>query len=580
MDNIEKSLFSNRWNSFWTLIIQYRPSRWIIGVAILLGLGETLLALLVPLLTMNLVDVLSTASINYQLIAILVIVFLGQALMSGFSYYMMAYVGQHIIAGLRNHLWNHLVRLPIPYFDQESSGEMMSRVTHDTNVIKDFITANVIPFFSGIISIIGALLFLLWIDWKMTALMLLSVPLAVVVLLPLGSKMFAISKAMQDETAKFQGDLGRVLGDIRLVKASNAEEIESTKGGKRISELFTYGLKESKIQAIVSPLMMTIMLLVLVILIGYGGFRVSTGTLSAGGLVAIILYMFQIIVPFTTMASFFTQFQKAMGATSRIQEIFKQEQENHQLANEVSKRDSLRFENVSFSYQPDKKVLKDISFTSKPGEVIGLVGQSGSGKTTIFSLLERFYEPTAGAIYVGNQNLSSIDLKSWRNNIAYVSQESPMMAGTIRANVTYGLGNITDEQIKNAMTQASLDSFISSLPLQYDTEVGERGIKLSGGQRQRLAIARAILRDPDILLLDEATAHLDSASELDVQTALQRLMKGRTTLVIAHRLSTVRHANKLLVIENGEITGQGTHDELYVTHSFYRKLFEQQFTNR
>jgi ATP-binding cassette subfamily B protein AbcA/BmrA len=235
------------------------------------------------------------------------------------------------------------------------------------------------------------------------------------------------------------------------------------------------------------------------------------------------------------------------------------------------------FEGVSFGYSEDKPILRELNFTAEAGQTTAFVGPSGAGKTTIFSLIERFYEPTAGRLRSGEQDAAGIALREWRGRIAYVSQESPVMSGTIRENLTYGLELATDEAVAAAVRQANLADFVASLPQGLETQAGERGVKLSGGQRQRLAIARAILRDPDILLLDEATAHLDSASEGLVQQALDSLMRGRTTLVIAHRLSTVRGADKLIVIEDGRATGQGTHDELLASHAFYRKLVHGQF---
>lgn len=574
---------SPQWKTFFEMIAAHKPARWILVAAVILGLGETVLSLLIPLLTMEMVDQLSAASLAGGTIALLVSIFVVQALLSGLSIYTMSYVGQYVVAGLRRAVWQKVLGLPIPFFDRNPSGETMSRVTHDTNVIKDFITGHVIPFVSGLISIIGAVVLLLAIDWKMTLLMLLAAPAALLILWPLGAKMFSISRSMQEETAQFQGDLGRVLADIRLVKVSLAEPVEEKQGGKRIAQLFRYGLKEARIQSIVSPLMMTVMLLILVLLIGYGGVRVAEETLTAGALVAIILYMFQIIVPFTQLAAFFSQFQKAMGASERIREIMQEKPEEPaaseavELVEESSYRQSLVFDQVSFGYSPERQILQGVSFKAGSGHTTAFVGPSGTGKTTIFSLIEQFYLPGKGNIYYGSVPISDIPLKEWRQRIAYVSQESPVMAGTIRENLIYGLNEVNEERIQEAVKQASLTSFIDSLPENYNTEVGERGVKLSGGQRQRLSIARAILRDPDILLLDEATAHLDSASEHLVQEALQQLMKGRTTLIIAHRLSTVRHADNIIVIENGEVTGQGSHDRLMNHHDFYRTLVQHQF---
>ncbi|REK71526.1 ABC transporter ATP-binding protein [Paenibacillus paeoniae] len=571
---------------FFSLIGKHRPARWLIGAAIALGLLETVMSLLIPLLTKNVVEQLSSSALETLTIVSLAAVFILQTASSGFSVYTMSYVGQFIIGGIRKELWERVLRLPVPFFDRNTSGETMSRVTNDTNIIKDFIISHVISFLGGIVSIIGGVAILLYIDWKMTVLMFIAVPFAMLILWPLGTKMFKISKSMQDETALFQGDLGRVLSDIRLVKASLAEEVEYKQGKGRIKSLFRFGLQEAKIMSIVTPLMMTVMLLILVLLIGYGGVRVAQDSLSTGDLVAIILYMFQIVMPFTQMASFFTQFQKAMGASMRIIELMDEPAEADASASRVKRQSltldkglTLAFDRVSFAYSADRPIVQNLTFHAQPGGMTAIVGPSGTGKTTLFSLIEQFYNPNEGVIRYGDVPIADIGLDNWRSRIAYVSQDSPMMAGTIRHNLTYGLDEVEESRIREALAQSNLTEFMASLPEGLETEVGERGVKLSGGQRQRLAIARALLRDPDILLLDEATAHLDSDSEKLVQEALNELMKARTTLVIAHRLSTISNADKIVVLEKGEVTGQGTHDELLQNHKLYAKLVEQQFIN-
>jgi ATP-binding cassette subfamily B protein AbcA/BmrA len=468
--------------------------------------------------------------------------------------------------------------LPIPFFDKHQSGETMSRITQDTNTLKMLIAQHLITFLTGFISVGGAVSILLIIDWKMTLIMVTAVPVSLLILWPLGQKMYKISKATQDEMASFSANLGRVVSDIRLVKAYCAEKEEQKNGEQGIFHLFQFGLKEARIQAVISPFMTFVMMLVLVILIGYGGVRVASGTLSSGSLVAIIIYMVQIVVPFSQMAVFFTSFQKAMGATERIQSILSLEKEpSHSLLAMQNPEQDICFRNVSFSYKKGEPVLKQVTFTIPSGKTTAIVGPSGSGKTTLFALLERFYTPDDGEILLGETNIEDFHLHSWRSQISYVSQESPIMSGTIRDNICYGLNrDVSDEEIERAAKLANAAEFIDRLPKGYLTEVGERGIKLSGGQRQRIAIARALIRNPKILLLDEATSNLDSSSEVLVQKALQRLMKGRTTLVIAHRFSTVIGADQIIVLENGTITGVGTHSELLQTHPLYRELAEQQ----
>ncbi|MBY0222225.1 ABC transporter ATP-binding protein [Sporosarcina aquimarina] len=541
--------------------------------ALLLSLIETVAGLVVPLITKDLVDSFTSELMNWKTGVFLLGLFVVQAIAGGFSYYMLAYIGETVVADLRNQLWQKVLRLPIPYFDQNETGETMSRITQDTTVLKSLVSEHLVSFISGMISIIGAIVILLVLDWKMTIIMLISVPVSMVILIPLGRLMHKVAKATQAEMAKFSGHLGRVLGDIRLVKAYRAEPTEGGKGKTAIQSLFRYGLKEAKIQAVISPIMMLTMMGILVVILGYGGAQVARGALSAGTLVAIIFLLFQIIMPFAQMAQFFTSFQKAVGATERIQGILQMKSEPAMGKFSPQSEGALTFSDVHFSYDPDKHVVNGISFTAGRGTVTAFVGPSGGGKTTIFSLVERFYLPNSGEILLGAVPIKDIPLAEWRGRIGYVSQESPLLSGTILDNIAYGLERRPSiDKIIEAAKAANAYTFIEEMPDQFETLVGERGMKLSGGQRQRIAIARALLHNPEILLLDEATSNLDSGSETHVQEALQHLMNGRTTLIIAHRLATVLHADQLLFLESGKITGRGRHEELLESHDLYREF--------
>jgi ATP-binding cassette subfamily B protein AbcA/BmrA len=506
--------------------------------------------------------------------------FIVQAIISGISIYLLSYVGQKVVARLRDRMWMKLIRLPVSYFDKQSSGQTVSRVVNDTSIVRELITNHFPQFITGIISIIGAIIILLVMDWKMTLLMLTSVPITLAIMIPLGRKMAKISRGLQDETAIFTGNITQTLGEIRLMKSSTAEQNEEEKGLDGIDKLLGYGLREARIFAMIGPTMYLIMMVVIVMIIAYGGMRVASGTMSTGSLVAFLLYLFQIIMPITSFAMFFTQLQKAIGATERIIDILEEPLEDGQdgIEMDISSK-PITINNVSFSYSAEESVLENISLEAQPGQMIALAGPSGSGKTTLFGLLERFYEPAAGEIKIGDTPIQQISLKSWRSQIGYVSQESAMMAGTIRENLCYGLEDsksIADEKLWEVAKMAYADQFIADFPKGLDTEVGERGVKLSGGQRQRIAIARAFLRDPKILMMDEATASLDSQSEGIVQQALTRLMEGRTTFVIAHRLSTIVDADQIIFIEKGQVTGIGTHSELTQSHDLYREFAEQQ----
>ncbi|SNT41213.1 ATP-binding cassette, subfamily B, AbcA/BmrA [Bacillus sp. OK838] len=565
------------WRQFIRLVHQTKPSKLMIGIALALSLGTTGVGLLVPLFTKNLINDFSISSLSTERITLLVLAIIVQALASGFSIYLLNRIGQSVVAGIRDQLWKKLLVLPVSYFDEHPSGETVSRMTNDTTVVKGLISEHLSNFVTGIISIVGSMIVLFVLDWKMTLLMFIAIPLSVLILMPLGKKMHKISKGMQDETASFTAVLQQVLTEIRLVKASNAEALEYQNGKKGINKLFQFGLKEAKIQALIAPLMSFVMMALLVLILGYGGMRVSSGALTAGALVAFIMYLFQIIMPMAQLASFFTQFQKATGATERIISILDsaEEEDAKQPVQNISQ--SISVDHLNYSYNNGEQVLKDISFNVEAGKVTAIVGPSGSGKTTLFSLFERFYKPQQGSISIGGKSINDFTLLSWRSQIGYVSQESPIVSGTIRDNICYGIDrDITDEELNQVAKMAYADQFISELPNGYDTEVGERGIKLSGGQRQRIAIARAFLRNPKILMLDEATSSLDSKSENVVQQALNDLMKGRTTIVIAHRLSTVIGSDQIIFLEKGRITGSGTHKELYNTHSLYREFAQQQ----
>lgn len=543
----------------------------------------TLAGLVVPMLTKNLVDGFSVEALSVPLLIAIGVAFVIQALISGVSIYLLSAVGQKIVASLRETMWLKLVRLPVSYYDDHSSGETVSRVVNDTSVVKDLITDHFPQFITGIISIIGAVTLLLIMDWKMTLVMLIAVPFTLVIMIPLGKRMAKISRGLQDETAIFTGDVQQTLSEIRLMKASTAEQDEEAKGIGGIDRLLQFGLKEARIFALIAPLMQFVVMLVIVVIIAYGGMRVATGEMSTGTLVAFLLYLFQIIMPITTFAMFFTQLQKAKGATERIITILEEPLEKGQdgierdITNEV-----IEVEQVSFAYEPSEKVIDRISFIAQPGEMVAFAGPSGGGKSTVFGLLERFYEPAEGEIFIGGTPIREMSIQSWRNQIGYVAQESAMMAGTIRENLTYGLSerdHVSDERLWEVAEMAYAAQFIRDFPKGLDTEVGERGVKLSGGQRQRIAIARAFLRDPKILMMDEATASLDSQSEKVVQQALSRLMEGRTTFVIAHRLSTIVDADQIVFIEKGKITGRGTHAELVETHELYREFATQQLTD-
>ncbi len=566
--------------AFVRLIGSAKPSVLALALALILGAASTVGGLLVPLLTKGLVNGFSLSSVGAGQIGLIAAAFLLQAGAGALSGYLLARVGQGVVAVLRERLWRKELAFPVPGFDKEGSGALVSRMTNDTAVVKAFITDNLAGLVTGAISIVGAVGFLIYLNWRMTLIILGVLPIAALILVPIGRFIAKLARKTMDENAAFTGILSRVLSEIRLVKSSNAEEREFQSGKAAIGRLRVFGVREGGAMALISPVMGLVMMSLLVLVIGYGGSQVASGALTAGDLVAFILYIFQVIMPVAMISQALTQLQKARGATESIIRLLAAPEEETAKGLVLETVDeAIRFEDLSFSYEPGKEVLHSLSFALEPGSVTAIVGPSGGGKTTIFSLLERFYEPDSGGIFLGERPIEDYSLLSWRGSIGYVSQDSPLMAGTVRDNLCYGVDAWIaedDSRIREAARAAYADEFIEKLPKGYDTEVGDRGVKLSGGQRQRIAIARALLRNPAILMLDEATSSLDSSSEEWVQKALENLMRGRTTLVIAHRLSTVLDADRILFIEGGALTGAGSHEELLETHELYRSFAERQ----
>ncbi|MCV9948834.1 ABC transporter ATP-binding protein [Paenibacillus sp. BT-177] len=564
---------------FIKLIASAHPPKAILIIALILTLVQTIAGLIVPMMTKGLIDGLTFSSLNRMVIIGLLGAFVLQAVASAVSIYMLNYAGHKIVANLRKRLWHKILSLPIPYFDRNRSGDTMSRVTNDTSLIMNLITEYLVNLISNVIAIIGGIALLFYLDWVMTLIILTIVPLTALILFPVGRKMYRISKKQQDEMADLTSVLSQVIGEIRLVKAYGTESREAQAGEDRIYRMFRFGLQESRILALVGPISTFLLTAVLVIILGVGGVRVASGVLTAGDLVAFILLLFQVITPMAQFTTLYSRLQKVVGATERIQTILDHEEEPLELKQEASKESrDIVFRDVAFSYTEGEEVLHRANLVIPANRTTAFVGPSGSGKSTLFSLLERFYVPDTGEIRYGDESISSYTLSSWRSKIGYVSQESSMMTGTVRDNITYGLGREADlEEVRRAAMMAYADTFIMDLPQGYDTEVGERGMKLSGGQRQRIAIARALLRSPDILMLDEATSSLDSSSEHEVQKALANLMEGRTTIVIAHRLSTVVHSDQIIVLDKGNVTGAGTHTELLENHQVYRELAQKQF---
>lgn len=555
------------------------PYGLIIAAVIITSLGS-LSGLLVPLFTGRLVDKFSVSSINWGMIAIFGSIFLVNALLSGIGLYLLSKIGEKIIYAIRSLLWEHIIQLKMPFFDKNESGQLMSRLTDDTKVINEFISQKLPNLLPSVLTLIGSLVMLFIMDWKLTLLTFITIPVFILIIVPLGRVMQKISTNTQSEIANFSGLLGRVLTEMRLVKVSNTERLELDNAHTNLKKIYRLGLKQAKISAVVQPISGVVMLLTIAIILGFGALEIGTGAITPGTLIAMIFYVIQLSMPLINLSTLVTDYKKAVGASSRIYEIMQEPIEPTEALSEskdVTIIDGeLVFEHVDFKYDV-KKILEDVSFSIPQGEVSAFVGPSGSGKSTIFNLIERMYDIERGDIKYGNQSIFDIPLSKWRTKIGYVMQSNSMMSGTIRDNILYGINRkVDDEELIEYAKLANCHDFIMQFDEGYDTMIGERGLKLSGGQRQRIDIARSFVKNPDILLLDEATANLDSESELKIQEALETLMEGRTTVVIAHRLSTIKKAGQIVFIDKGEVTGKGTHHELMASHDKYRHFVTSQ----
>ena len=564
--------------SFINLIRQTKPKYWQLWAGLGLGLIATTVQLLVPKVAQSMVNNFSKG-VSGVLISGVIALFIISALVNALSGTLLGFFGENVVANLRKLLWNKILRFPVNYFDNVKTGTLTSRLVNDSDQIKNLLSVSFPSSVTSIFQLTGALTIMLFMDWRMTLIMFIAVPLVMTVMRPLMRKTRQVGRQRQDELADFSGKAEETLNEIRLVKSSNAENYEAKSGNQMVNNLFKIGLKEAIYDSIASPLMGTVMMALMVGVLAYGAHRVATGTMTIGTMFAFLMYLFQIIGPVSMMARLFTDLSKANGATDRIQELMSELEENFNAGKTYDVAGKpLQMQNVNFAYEKSQPILKDVSFTANPNSTVAFVGPSGSGKSTIFSLIERYYQPTSGKITIGDMEIDQISLENWRKQIGFVSQDSAIMAGTIRHNLTYGLNdNYTNEQLWQVLKLAYADGFVKEMSDGLDTQVGERGVKVSGGQRQRLAIARAFLRDSKILMLDEATASLDSESEAMVQKALAKLMKGRTTLTIAHRLSTIVDSDDIYFIDHGKVLGHGTHEELLKELPLYQEYVRIQF---
>lgn len=537
--------------------------------------------------TPGVINMLGLENVTWTLNFTLILIFAQLGVQTVFSFmrvYLLTEVGEKSLADMRKDVYTKLLSMPMSYFTEKRVGELSNRISSDLSQIQDAISFTLAEFLRGIFTLIIGLGFIFWISTKLALIMLAVVPVIAVLAVVFGMRIRKMARKAQDQLADSGTIVQETFQGISMVKAFTSEVNEIARYVKSVYAVVDTAIANARYRGAFISFMIFSVFGAIAFVMWYGANMIQTGELTIGALTMFVIFSMFVGGTFAGFADMFSQLQKTLGATQSVREILRGTGEEITLfeepvaaANHIS--GEVTFKQVAFVYpsRPDVQVLKEVSLHANKGEQIAIVGPSGAGKSTMASLLLQFYTPSNGSILFDGKNATDFPLTQLRKQMAFVPQDVILFGGSIKENIAYGKPNATDEEIMEAARQANAHEFVSKFPEGYETIVGERGIKLSGGQRQRIAIARAILKNPAILILDEATSSLDSESEQLVQEALENLMQNRTSFVIAHRLSTIRNAHKIVVIDKGIVAEEGTHEQLMTSNGLYRKLNEMQF---
>ena len=517
--------------------------------------------------------------LNYLVIGS-VIIYLIKGIFNYGQIYFLTGLGEKVVFNIRNDIYKHLQGLSLSFFERRSTGDLMSRLTNDVGIIQQGVTKGFANLTLQPFIIIGIIGFMIYIDWQLALVSFAALPLVAYAVSVFGKKMRKVSNKIQKRLGEVTSILQETLSAIHIVKAFNMEKKEIARFSSANEKTLEANLRGVQIKAALLPIIELIVSAGLALFLWFGGRQVLAGRLTTGELVAFITYIGMLWNPINVLSDNYHLLQKAFGAADRIFEIIDVEERINEVENavEIPKiKGEVIFKDVNFAYMEGEEVLFDINLEVSSGEMVALVGQSGAGKTTLANLIPRFYDIDSGQLLIDGYDIKGVTIQSLRKQIGIVPQETLLFRGTIAYNILYGSEDKSMEEIVAAAKKANAHEFILEMTNGYQTDIGERGVSLSGGQRQRIAIARAILKDPRILILDEATSSLDTSSEALVQQALERVMVNRTTLVIAHRLSTIIKADKIVALENGSIVEIGTHNELMDRKNYYYNLYQKQF---